>query len=334
MELDLLDRKILAQLDLDSRQSAQGIAKRIKSNKDTVNYRMKRLEEDGIITGYLARIDTAKFGFANIKTYIKFQDTDEEKEREFFDYLKKLPEVGWVVQASGRWDALFCVWTQSSFSYYDILMKILNRFSKNIYDKEIIHNMHWFYYNRKWLLPESREVKAVRYGGKPVLEKLDDNALAVLEGLAKNGRAKFTEIAEKTGVSPQNVFHHVKAMNTKGIIAQYGIDINYEKLGIVFAKAFIRLHNVDERSLASICRFCEREQRIFALTTTLGAWDLELEMEVERIEDMMEIMNRIKRSFPDFIKDYDSIIITKQPKINYMPVNWWKTTGTPQASSR
>jgi len=83
MELDILDRKILAQLDLDSRQSAQEMARKIRSNKDTVNYRMKRLVDEGIITKWLARVETAKFGFNNIKVYIRFQDTDEEKEKEF-----------------------------------------------------------------------------------------------------------------------------------------------------------------------------------------------------------------------------------------------------------
>jgi Lrp/AsnC family leucine-responsive transcriptional regulator len=324
MELDILDRKILHQLDFDSRQSAKEIAKRIGSNKDTVNFRIKRLEREKIITGYLARVNTAKFGLTSIKTYIKFQDIDEKKEQEFFDYLQGIPEVGWAAQTSGSWDALFSVWTQSSFSYYAFLMKILNKFSKNIYEKEIIHNMHEVYYNHKWMLPESNKINAVRYGGEPALDRLNDTDIAVLKELVKNGRGKFSEIAERTGISPQNVFHHVKILKKKGVITQFGIDLNYEKLGIVYTKTMIRLHNVDEKSLASIQRFCEREPRVFAFITTLGAWDLELEMEVTRVEEMMDMMNRIKRAFPDFIKDYDSIIITKQPKTSYIPIPWWK----------
>jgi DNA-binding Lrp family transcriptional regulator len=319
MDLDILDRKILSQLDLDSRQSAKEMAKAVGSNKDTVNYRMRRLSDSGIISRWLARVESAKFGFSNIKVYLRFQDIDQDKEKEFFDYLAILPEVGWVVQSSGRWDALFCVWCESTSSFYRTFAKIMNRFSRNIYEREIIHNIDWHYYNRKWLLPDSGVVRGIKYGGKPIQEKFDEQDRLILRELVKDSRGRFTEISEKTGLSPQNVLARVKAMRSKGIIAQYGIDLDYQKLGIIFTKAFIRLHNVDEKSLKSLYGFCAREERVFARTTAVGAWDLELEFEVERVEDMMGIMNRIKRSFPDMIKGYDSIVITKQLKINYMP---------------
>jgi hypothetical protein len=47
---------------------------------------------------------------------------------------------------------------------------------------------------------------------------------------------------------------------------------------------------------------------------------MELEMEVERVEHMMEIMDRLKHAFPNFIRGYDSIVITGQSKINYVPL--------------
>lgn len=317
--MDELDRGILYHLDIDSRQSAKQLAKKVGSNKDTVNYRINRLVSDGIISGFTTHIDTARFGYSNIKTYIRFQDTDQEREKEFFDFVRSMPETGWAVRCSGRWDALFCTWARSTYSFYRSLTNVLDRFSRNIYEKDIIHNINWFYYNRKWLLPDMRKVHAVRYGGEPSGEGLDATDSAILKRLVPDARRSFASISKETSISPQNVLGRVSSLRKRGVITKYGMDLDYEKLGLVFCKAFIGLHNIDEKSLSSICSFCEREPRIFALTTALGAWDLELEMEVERVEDMMEIMNRIKRGFPDFIKGYDSIVITKQSQINYIP---------------
>jgi len=319
MELDTLDRKILYELDIDARQSAKSIAKKAKSNKDTVNYRINRLLSEKIISGFITRIDNAPLGFNNTKVYIRFQDTDDEKEQEFFSYLESLPEVGWAVQASGRWDALFCVWNTSNFSFYTILSKIMNRFSRNIYEREVIQNINWFYYNRKWLRPENYKVQEVKYGGKPGEEKLDKTDVAILRKLVEDARMPFSKIAKNVRTSPQNVLNRVRSMEKRGIITKYGMDLDYEKLGLVFCKTFIRLHNIDEKSLGEIYAFCGREPRMFALTTALGAWDLELEMEVNRVEEMMDIMNRLKRAFPDSVKGYDSIVITKQSKIKYLP---------------
>lgn len=319
MELDALDRKILYELDIDARQSAKSIARKVKSNKDTVNYRINRLINEKIISGFLTRVDNAPLGFNNTKVYVRFQDTDEKKEHEFFSFLDSLPEVGWAVQASGRWDALFCVWNASNFSFYKTLGKIMNRFSRNIYEKEIIQNINWFYYNRKWLLPEDYDVHAVKYGEEPGRERLDRIDAAILEEMVKDARIPFSEIGKRLRTSPQNVLNRVRAMEKKGIITKYGMDLNYEKLGIVFCKAFIELHNADAEALRKIYGYCGREPKIFALTTSLGAWDLELEMEVNRVEEMMDIMNRLKKEFPDCVKGYDSIVITKQKKLSYLP---------------
>ncbi|NYZ60161.1 Lrp/AsnC family transcriptional regulator [Candidatus Micrarchaeota archaeon] len=319
MELDALDRKILYELDMDARQSAKSIAKKIRSNKDTVNYRINRLIKEKVISGFLTRIDNAPLGFNVTKLCIRFQDTDEKKEEEFFSYLDSLPEVAWAVQASGRWDVLLAIWNTSNFSFYQTLGKILNRFSRNIFEREVIQNINWFYYNRKWLLPEDYGVQAVKYGGEPGRERLDKMDVAILERMVKDARIPFSEIGKKVRTSPQNVLNRVRNMEKKGIITKYGIDLNYEKLGIVFCKAFVALHNMNEESLKQIYGYCEREPKVFTLVTALGAWDLELEMEVSRIEEMMDIMNRLKREFPNCIRGYDSIVITKQRKLSYIP---------------
>ncbi len=319
MALDILDRKILYHLDINSRQSSKEIAKKIASNRDTVNYRIHRMEEQGPISGYTTHLDTAKFGFVNIKTYIRFQDTNQEKEQEFFSYLKSLPEVGWVVHATGRWDALFCTWATSTFSFYNTFKKILDKFSRNILEKEVIHNVNWFYYNRKWLLPESNEIFPIMYGGEPKQERFDEQDLSILSALVPSARSSFSSVSKKTGIPAQNVNHRVKSLRKKGIIAKFGVDLDYGKMNLVFCKSLIALHNINDKSLDAIYNFCQNEPRIFALATTVGAWDMELEMEVERVEEMMEIMNRIKRKFPDLIRGYDSIVITKQSGINYIP---------------
>ena len=48
-KLDLKDRKILYQLELNCRQSNTQIGKKVGLSKDVITYRIKRMEEKGII---------------------------------------------------------------------------------------------------------------------------------------------------------------------------------------------------------------------------------------------------------------------------------------------
>jgi len=88
-KLDLKDRKILHQLDLNCRQSNTQIGKKIGLKKDVVGYRIKRMEEGGVIKGYWTNIDSYKFGYEVYRYYIVFQNGYMGFEKQMIDYFVK-----------------------------------------------------------------------------------------------------------------------------------------------------------------------------------------------------------------------------------------------------
>ena len=61
-KLDLKDRKILYQLDLNCRQSNTQIGKKVGLSKEVVNYRIKRMQDFGIINNFWTAINSLKLG--------------------------------------------------------------------------------------------------------------------------------------------------------------------------------------------------------------------------------------------------------------------------------
>ncbi len=61
--LDKIDREILKQLQEDCRQSLQNIAENLGISKSKLHYRIKRLEDTGIIEGYHAKVNMSKLGY-------------------------------------------------------------------------------------------------------------------------------------------------------------------------------------------------------------------------------------------------------------------------------
>ena len=68
--IDLKDRKILYQLDLNCRQSNTQIGKKVGLSKEVVNYRINRMEKEGIIIRYWTEIDLFKLGYNIFRIYI------------------------------------------------------------------------------------------------------------------------------------------------------------------------------------------------------------------------------------------------------------------------
>ncbi len=61
--MDEIDRQIVALLRHDARRSFQSIGLRVSLSAPAVKRRVDRLEADGVLTGYSARVDPGRFGW-------------------------------------------------------------------------------------------------------------------------------------------------------------------------------------------------------------------------------------------------------------------------------
>ncbi len=87
--LDKIDRKILYELDLNSRQPVKNIAKKLKLSREVVNYRLKKMIDLKVIRNFTTSISVFKVGSFIVKTYISFIDMSILKEKEIINYLLK-----------------------------------------------------------------------------------------------------------------------------------------------------------------------------------------------------------------------------------------------------
>ena len=319
VSLDALDRRILFQLDLDGRQSIPRLAKKVGAKKDTVRFRLQRLVQEKVITRFITEVNTAKFGYIAFKVYLQLQDFDSRQEEEFFNYLLSFPQTGWVVRCSGRWDALYVYWGRSSFEFYRDFEKILNKFSRHIIHKEVAQNVAWFWYNRKWLLEGERAPSyAFEHGGEPTQYSLDELDCKILSVLIDDGRKPVVDIARAAHTNPQNVINRIRRLKEAGVISRFSIDVDYKRLGITFCKAFIYLQNISPKRLEELYAYCRRQPQVFALVLLLGPWDFELEFEVKDFEQMMRIMDDLRQKFGDIIRNYESVMISRQTTVRHI----------------
>jgi Lrp/AsnC family transcriptional regulator, leucine-responsive regulatory protein len=61
--LDPTDRRLLTQLQADARLSLAELGRRVGLSSPAVAERLRRLEGDGVISGYHAKVDPARLGF-------------------------------------------------------------------------------------------------------------------------------------------------------------------------------------------------------------------------------------------------------------------------------
>lgn len=104
MDLDETDVKILETLMFDARLSSRQIAKRCGVSVGTVLSRMKKLENEGIIAGYLPMLDHEKLGYE--LTVVSEVTVSKGRLLEMENEIARLPNVCCVYDVTGLIDAL------------------------------------------------------------------------------------------------------------------------------------------------------------------------------------------------------------------------------------
>ena len=93
--VDVKDRKILYQLDVNSRQSFRSIGRKVGLSKDAVFRRIKRLQEEGIIIRFITLFDYLRLGGPAIEEIaVEDVEVDATEEELYNDWNEKVDKFG------------------------------------------------------------------------------------------------------------------------------------------------------------------------------------------------------------------------------------------------
>jgi Lrp/AsnC family leucine-responsive transcriptional regulator len=125
-ELDRIDRKILDSLQKDGRLTMTELAQKVGLSATPCTERVRRLEREGVITGYHARVNPQALG-KNLLVFVEIKLSS--KSGDVFDRVKKallfVPEVMECHLVSGDFDYLIKARITEMGEYRQLLANIL-----------------------------------------------------------------------------------------------------------------------------------------------------------------------------------------------------------------
>lgn len=111
--MDRTDCNILAELQRDGRLSLTDLAERVGISLSSCQRRVKALEQDGVISGYRAYLDPARFGlnFSAI-VFVTLREGDRQAVNAFEEAVKEIPQIIQAQRLFGDPDYLLYVITR------------------------------------------------------------------------------------------------------------------------------------------------------------------------------------------------------------------------------
>lgn len=121
-ELDRIDHAILRELQKNARLTITELASRVGLSKTPCQLRMKKLEEQGYILGYVALVNQTRLGENHIAfVQVKLADTRSKALVAFNDAVRQIPEVEQCHMIAAGFDYLLKVRTSGMEAYRQVL---------------------------------------------------------------------------------------------------------------------------------------------------------------------------------------------------------------------
>ena len=315
-DLDAKNRKILYQLDINCRQSNASIGKKVGLSKEVVNYRIKKLENDGIIKWYYTMIDFSKLGYYSIRLYIKLLDASSKIRKEIIEHLVSDTRTFFVVEISGNIDIGVGTWIKNIYEFESFYNNFKKVFKQYIDSEKVSIFVKAYHYHRGYIINKNIDDWPPEIFGGSKEEKHDDVDLNILRIIAKDARIPITKIADKLRIPPPTIIFRIKQMEKKKIIQGYRCVMSHRLLGYNYYKVDLVLKDIT--GYDKLLAYSHQHPNIVYVDQTIGGSDFEFDIEIQGIGAMESFMIDMQDNFPT-IRKWDYFEVKAYKKLLYYP---------------
>jgi len=318
--LDLLDCKILQELDLDARQSLSLIAKKLKTAPETIRYRYASLLTDQVIAFEYAVIDAGQLGSGVHKVLLKLHNVDEAKVNLIIASLVSHERVNWVARFDGIYDVGFTIWVTQLRELSSFMDWLREKYHNFVNRAVFAVNIEAEFFSRDFSFSKKRKAQPQAIYTTPAEPyKFDRIDLVILRMLSKSPRTSNVEIAKAAEVSSETTALRISKLEKLKVISGYRIVLDCARVGWVNYYVFINLKHVSSERREKLVSFCRQHPLVNYLIKALGEWDYELSVEARTLEDYRSLMMELTCEFSEIIKDYYGLPVTKVHKFSIHP---------------
>jgi len=142
IKIDETDQKIIKELSSNSQISNSEIGQKLKLSRNTIKYRIKNLEEKGVIQGYKLFYHPQKVGFQAHKLLISVSSLTKNQEKEFFSFAQQNQNIVFAHKNLGKWNYEYEIETETIDHLQDVIVELRVRFKEKILDYELFPILH------------------------------------------------------------------------------------------------------------------------------------------------------------------------------------------------
>jgi len=303
IKLTKLDEKILYVLNMNSRLSFSKIARLVQSSREVVEYRIGRLEKLGVITRFSSVISSARQGVKSYHLLLKLEKASEKDESEFISFLQRDTNVRYIQKSRGYYDIFLIFGVKDRKELSEVIDRINEAYAGIIREREILIPIRPLKY-REYPFFKKISYSQPRRKMKGPME-LDDLDRNIVDTLKNNSRISFRELADSLDVPPETARYRFYRLKDHGIIKDFSITVDVERLGYSTYTVFLKLDTYSHRQDQELIEQFYKEPSLLSAQRVVGKFDIVVEILSQGTEEFEIQLSRLRDIFRNSIRRYE-----------------------------
>jgi len=324
-KIDNKDKEILRLLNENARLTSKSIGTSTNISREVADYRIKRLMKNGLISGYITIVSDRRLGYEAYLLLLQLQNYTGEDEKRIIDFLKKHPNLKWVLKCSGDWDIQTTVVVKNKNQLANVMDEIDNFCGKSLrkYDLAIVINL-LVPENLSFMMP--RPSKPLMMKDLPPVERevsyeladIDEKDKQLLRSLATDARAPIVKIAQAISLSADATNLRMKKLQKIGVIKKFQTVVDLSKLNYLLYSVFLKINNYNPKRESQVRTFLFSIPNITFAERIIGTWDMRIQISCATPQEFEKMLQQIREFLAADLKYYNfALMIKEYTRVSY-----------------
>lgn len=327
--LDTKDWRILQQVVRNRRQPLSQIAKKTMLSRQSVEYRLKLLQDRGLLTGSRAVVNIRKLGYQSYHFFLEVHTPGEEKK--ILARALEADFVNAIITYSGKYNLEISIQATNEkefLKYYERLVtgiRIRNDYLLILLDTFVSQVLPARYFP---LLARQNTIESFSPTPIPKVKlSLDGIDLRILLALSRDATRTNTSLAKEMHLSKDTIKYRIGQLEKHQYLQGYRPVVNFAALGLTINTLLLKI-NLGERNSKELEQYLSSHGSILWATRVFGYYNYLIYVVTQNLEEFHEVINGVKERFDDVIKTYEILFAFEELKYNFMAQSLIKTNSS------
>ncbi len=300
--MDSKDKRMLYELSENARESRNMLAKKVRVSREVLDYNIKKLQKQGIIQGFQARINISNFVYGGYILLIQSLGLNKETENNLLVKIKDKGNTQYIGRLGGGYDYIIGFTVKDLLDLSDYVAFINSAFSNKKSKMTFLTMVREFKDSFKSVFSVKDELNNL-VSMPCIKEKIKTDKIdnLILEKLGSDCTIPSWKIADICKITDVAIRKRIKRLIERKIILGFRTMVDLTKLGYEPNFLFLKLNVKNKTDEEELIKYFQKNKEITYVTKLIGQYDYCITFLSKGNLELNEFIKNLRGRFKDIV---------------------------------